>query len=239
MSRAADRSRPTPHRYPVRYQASDGLDVEAEAEQLTDKGVFVHTQAASPVNSLVTLQITLPGMKGPPIRATASVVYSNPFRPFVPSALPPGMGLKFTLLAEVDRQRIFDFVNALSTGNQDLIKVDAGKRSHRRLTPAVEAPPPVDALDAAAQAAIGGFGGSGKERNRSEAQARGFRGKHREAAGPAGDEPQSLFARLWQKLNQPVGGTTKNAVAKSSAPKSASGKAANARAKSSRPKGKA
>ncbi|MFN7956227.1 MAG: hypothetical protein U0610_31250 [bacterium] len=230
MTRAAD-AQPKPHRYPVRYQASDGLDVEAEAEQLTDKGVFVHTQAASPVNSLITLQLTLPGMKGPPIRATASVVYSNPYRPFVPSALPPGMGLKFTLLAELDRQRIFDFVNALTSGNQDLIKVDAGKRPHRRIAPAVEAPPPLDALNAAAEAAMGNAGGRGKERNKAEAPARPGRGKsrERESADSADGAPESLFARLWKKLNQPVGGT---------ATKPAPGKSAPAGAKAKRPKGK-
>lgn len=221
--------RPTPGRIPVRYQSSDGHDVEAEAEQLNEKGMFIHTQAASPVNSMLSLQVTLPGTTGAPIRATASVIYSNPFRPFVPSALPPGMGVKFTMLADSDRQRIFDFVNVLSTGASEIIKVDVGNKPQRRIPQPVEAPAPVDALDAAANAALGFSGERGKDGKKSEATRRSGRGAKGGAAadGPAGSE--TIWSRLWKKLNQPVGGDD---------PKAAKGKSARPDARPKRPKGK-
>lgn len=216
-------------RFPVRYQSSDGHDVEAEAEQLNEKGMFIHTQAASPVNSMLTLQVTLPGTSGVPIRATASVIYSNPFRPFVPSALPPGMGVKFTMLADSDRQRIFDFVNALTTGASEIIKVDVGNKPQRRIPQPVQAPAPVDALDAAANAALGLGSERKKDGRKAETVRRNGRGAQAESADATSAGPQSFWIRLWKKLNQPVGGTD---------PKPAKGKSARPETRPKRPKGK-
>lgn len=216
-------------RFPVRYQSSDGHDVEAEAEQLNEKGMFIHTQAASPVNSMLTLQVTLPGTSGVPIRATASVIYSNPFRPFVPSALPPGMGVKFTMLADSDRQRIFDFVNALTSGASEIIKVDVGNKPQRRIPQPVQAPAPLDALDAAANAALGLGGERNKDGRRPESVRRGGRGAQSEAADAASAAPEPFWIRLWKKLNQPVGGAD---------PKAAKGKSSRPAARPKRPKGK-
>ncbi|MBK7973585.1 MAG: PilZ domain-containing protein [Deltaproteobacteria bacterium] len=225
----AHASRQAPTRFPVRYQSSDGHDVEAEAEQLNEKGMFIHTQAASPVNSMLTLQVTLPGTSGVPIRATASVIYSNPFRPFVPSALPPGMGVKFTMLADSDRQRIFDFVNALTTGVQEIIKVDLGNKPQRRIPQPVQAAAPIDALDAAANAALGFSSARPKDGKKSEAARRGGRGPRPEAADEPSAGPEPFWTRLWKKLNQPVGGDD---------PKAVKGKSARPDPRPKRPKGK-
>ena len=221
----AHASRPASNRIPIRYQSSDGHDVEAEGEQLNERGMFIHTQAASPVNSMLSLQVTLPGTTGAPIRATASVIYSNPFRPFVPSALPPGMGVKFTMLAESDRQRIFDFVNVLSTGASEIIKVDVGNKPQRRIAQPVQAPAPVDALDAAANAALGISSERSKDGRKSDNSRRGGRSAKGEPADDGSAGPETFWSRLWKKLNQPVGNND---------PKAAKGKAA----KPKRPKGK-
>lgn len=225
----AHASRPPSTRLPVRYQSSDGHDVEAEAEQLNEKGMFIHTQAASPVNSMLTLQVTLPGTTGVPIRATASVIYSNPFRPFVPSALPPGMGVKFTMLADSDRQRIFDFVNSLTSGVSEIIKVDVGNRPQRRVPQPAQAAAPIDALDAAASAVLSAAGDRSKDGKRSEAARRGARGAKGEAAAEVSAGPETFWSRIWKKLNQPVGGDD---------PKAAKGKSARPEARAKRPKGK-
>ncbi len=211
-----------PQRFLIRYQCGAGGDMEAQADQLSEKGLFIHTESASPVNSLVTLQLTLPGSTGLPIRATATVVYSNPFRPFVPSALPPGMGVKFTVLTDNDRERIFGYVNALQPGGQELIKVDLGNRPQRRVAaPPEHAAAPVDAFNAAAEAALGG--GDSKDR---PSKAKSARGAKPSRAGEAVDDP--LWQRLWKRLNQPVGAnpasSTKEKGAKSSKPSRPKGK---------------
>jgi uncharacterized protein (TIGR02266 family) len=78
---------------------------QAEVTEISGGGVFLRTQQVLAEGAMVTLRVTLPGLKraftvlGKVVRTVKGGLFA-----------PPGMGVRFVDLAPGDRQTILDYV---------------------------------------------------------------------------------------------------------------------------------
>ncbi len=91
----------------VDYQTVDELFSEF-ARNINEGGIFVETETPHGVGTSVDLQFKLPG-NDEPVRITGTVMHVSPGSP----GDPPGMGIEFSRLDAITRDRINGMVRKL------------------------------------------------------------------------------------------------------------------------------
>ncbi len=106
-TRAEDRLRTE---IPMRFGVAGGKLHAGRALDLNSGGLFLETARLSPVDTLLLLEINLPG-RGKPLSAKARVAWVNHPEWLKAGYLPPGMGLQFLDLGEQGEEALGAFLS--------------------------------------------------------------------------------------------------------------------------------
>nr|HRC85413.1 PilZ domain-containing protein [Thermoanaerobaculia bacterium] len=129
---------------PVKLQFGESQMLEAKTLNLAQGGMFVPMKQPKPVGTLVRFELELPDSRAS-VAGFGEVVWLR-VRNEGPE-LPPGVGIQFRYLSDVDRQRIREVAQ--------LIVADATKREAAAEAAALAAATPRPAMATASRAATG------------------------------------------------------------------------------------
>ena len=115
---------------PVRVLSETG-PIAALGRELGSTGLFVEMAEPPAVNSIVSLELTLPDL-GRTVTARCTVIYSNPRPSLAGSALRQGMGVKLQSLSHEDQQALDAHVQRARDKTTSVISTRRPERTPRR-----------------------------------------------------------------------------------------------------------
>ena len=116
MSSKAEQQRRSSKRVPVKLQVdykSEGHFLFENATNISEHGVFVHTNKPLDPGTVVELQFTLPESREK-LKVRGEVMWVNPYRKEQEKNYNPGMGVRFESLNEVDRETLLNAIKRLA-----------------------------------------------------------------------------------------------------------------------------
>ncbi len=95
----------------ARHSTADGKRVESRATGIGEGGLFIETQTPLPVGTEVAIEFALPDRPSEWLEAKGRVIWICPKPDQYTSS--PGMGVRFTQVSAVARERVLELVNSL------------------------------------------------------------------------------------------------------------------------------
>jgi len=96
----------------VNYRSADTF-LFAYITDLSQLGIFVHTDAPSPPGTRLTLRFMPPGHSAP-MDLEGEVMWINPVRAVQEGGRSPGMGIRFMEVTEQQREQLVDLVRTVA-----------------------------------------------------------------------------------------------------------------------------
>lgn len=106
----------TTNRVPVKLQVdckSEGHFLFENATNISEHGVFVHTDKPMKEGTIVELQFTIPESREK-LKVRGEVMWINPVRAEVEKNYNPGMGVRFEKLNEIDREVLLNAIKRIA-----------------------------------------------------------------------------------------------------------------------------
>lgn len=106
----------TTNRVPVKLQVdcqSEGHFLIENATNISEHGVFVHTNKPMKQGTIVELQFTIPESKEK-LKVRGEVMWINPVRAEADKNYNPGMGVRFEKLDEIEKQTLMAAIKRIA-----------------------------------------------------------------------------------------------------------------------------
>ncbi len=106
----------TSNRVPVKLQVdcqSEGHFLIENATNISEHGVFVHTNKPLKEGSVVELQFTIPESKEK-LKVRGEVMWINPVRAEAEKNYNPGMGVRFEKLNEIEKEILMNAIKRVA-----------------------------------------------------------------------------------------------------------------------------
>ena len=103
-------------RVPVKFQVdykSEGNFLFENATNISEHGVFIHTNKTLEPGTVVELQFTIPESKEK-LKIKGEVMWVNPYRKEQEKNYNPGMGVRFESLNELDKQILLAAIKTIA-----------------------------------------------------------------------------------------------------------------------------
>lgn len=104
------------NRLPVKLQVdykSEGNFLFENATNISEQGVFIHTDKPLKPGTFVELQFTLPETKDK-LKIRGEVMWVNPYRQEQEKNYNPGMGVRFESLNELDKEILLNAIKRIA-----------------------------------------------------------------------------------------------------------------------------
>lgn len=106
----------TSNRVPVKLQVDCGYEghfLFEKATNISEHGVFIHTDKPHKPGTMIELQFTLPETKEK-LKVLGEVMWVNPYRKEEDKNYNPGMGVRFANLNEVNREILLNAIKRIA-----------------------------------------------------------------------------------------------------------------------------
>lgn len=116
MQAKSGKEQRTSSRVPMKLQVdckSEGHFLFEKATNISEHGVFIHTNKPMKPGTIVELQFALPESKEK-IKVRGEVMWVNPYREQQDQNYNPGMGVRFENLNELDRETLLNAIKRIA-----------------------------------------------------------------------------------------------------------------------------
>lgn len=116
MSTKSGKEQRVSNRVPVKLQVdykSEGNFLFENATNISEHGVFIHTNKPLEPGTVVELLFTLPESKEK-LKVRGEVMWVNPFRKEQEKNYNPGMGVRFESLNELDKETLVNAIKRIA-----------------------------------------------------------------------------------------------------------------------------
>lgn len=116
MSTKSEKQQRISNRFPVKLQVdykSEGNFLFENATNISEHGVFIHTDKPLQPGTFVELQFTLPETKDK-LKVRGEVMWVNPYRKEQEKNYNPGMGVRFESLDELDKETLLNAIKRIA-----------------------------------------------------------------------------------------------------------------------------